>query len=43
VLATIRNIAIFILELAGYKNKAAGLRELASRTFSLHALDLLGL
>lgn len=43
VLATIRNIGIFVLELAGHKNKAAGLRDLASHTFNLHALDLLGL
>jgi predicted transposase YbfD/YdcC len=43
VLATIRNIVIFVLELAGHKNKAAGLRDLASHTFNLRALDLLGL
>jgi len=43
VLATIRNIGIFVLELAGHKNKAAGLRDLASHTFNLRALDLLGL
>ena len=42
-LATIRNIGIFVLELAGHKNKAAGLRDLASHTFNLRALDLLGL
>jgi predicted transposase YbfD/YdcC len=43
VLAAIRNIGIFVLELAGRKNKAAGLRDLASHTFNLRALDLLGL
>jgi predicted transposase YbfD/YdcC len=43
VLATIRNAVIFVLELAGHKNKAAGLRDLARHTFSLRALDLLGI
>jgi len=42
-LATIRNAAIFVLELSGHKNKAAGLRDLARHTFSLRALDLLGI
>lgn len=43
VLATIRNAVIFVLDLAGHKNKAAGLRDLARHTFSLRALDLLGI
>lgn len=43
VLATIRNAVIFVLELAGHKNKAAGLRDIARHTLSLRALDLLGI
>jgi len=43
VLATIRNAVIFVLELAGHTNKAAGLRDLARHTLSLRALDLLGI
>jgi len=43
VLATIRNAVIFVLELAGHTNKAAGLRDLARHTLSLRALDILGI
>jgi predicted transposase YbfD/YdcC len=43
VLATIRNAVIFVLERAGHKNKAAGLRDLARHTLSLRALDILGI
>lgn len=43
VLATIRNAAILVLDLAGWQNKAAGLRDLARNTLNLRALDLLGI
>jgi predicted transposase YbfD/YdcC len=42
-MATIRNAAILVLDLAGWQNKAAGLRDLARNTLNLRALDLLGI
>jgi hypothetical protein len=43
VMATLRNAAILILDLAGWQNKAAGLRDLARNTLNQRALDLLGI